>query len=323
MASFLVTGGCGFIGSNLVSALVKRGDTVRILDNLSTGSLANISPLLQKHSRQVTLFRGDILDGPLLDRALVGVDYVLHLAANPSVVWSMAHPLECERVNVAGTLQVLEAARRQGRIARVVLSTSCAAYGDLLPDAPKRESDPTAPLSPYAAAKLCCEHFGSVYSQVFSLPVVSLRYFNVFGPRQDPGSPYAAVIPNFVQSALLGRRPRVFGDGRQSRDFVYVDNVVAANLLACFAPAEQVAGQVVNIGCAVPVTLLDLLAELAALTGRPIEPEFLPARPGEVRHSLADIAVAQKRLGYAPTVRFAEGLLRTLRWFAGEKEDTA
>ena len=323
MACQLVTGGCGFIGSNLVHELVRRGDEVRVLDNLSTGRLSNLSRLLETKPRQVSLVRGDVLDGPLLDRVLKGVDCVFHLAAVPSVVWSMEQPIACDRVNAGGTLQVLEAARRQGQIRRVVIAASCAAYGDLRPHEPKQETDEVAPLSPYAAAKLASEHWGSVYSRVFDVPTVSLRFFNVFGPRQDPSSHYAAVIPKFVTAALAHKKPRVFGDGLQTRDFVYVDNVVSAMLLACEADAGDVAGHVMNIGCGEQITLLSVLAEISALLGRPIEPDFLPPRPGEARHSLADIGKAKTRLGYVPKVRFAEGLGRTLRFFAGEKEGTA
>lgn len=320
MSIYLVTGGCGFIGSNLVHALLQRGDEVRILDNLSSGRFSNIGKLLDSHPRQVSLWRGDILDGPLLDRVMHGVEYVAHLAAMPAVTWSVAQPIWCDRINSGGTLQVLDAARRQGKVRRVVIAASCAAYGDLNPTEPKRESDEVAPMSPYAAAKLASEHHGSVYSQIYGVPTVSLRFFNVFGPRQDPSSQYAAVVPNFVRAALENKRPKIFGDGKQSRDFVFVDNIVSAIGLAWTCDERRVAGQVMNIGCGEQVTLLDLVAELEKLCGRSLNPEFLPAREGEVRHSFADIARARSLLGYSPEVRFPEGLARTLRWFAQEKD---
>jgi len=322
MSIYLVTGGCGFIGSNLAQTLVRQGEQVRILDNLSTGRYDNVAWLLAAHPRQVELWRGDILDGPLLDRVMSGVDYVLHQAAMPSVTWSIEQPIQCERINASGTLQVLDAARRQGQVKRVVLAASCAAYGDLRPSEAKREDHQVSPLSPYAAAKLSSEHHAVVYSKIYGVPTVALRYFNVFGPRQDPSSQYAAVVPNFVRAVLTKRRPRIFGDGKQSRDFCYVDNIVSANLLACSAPAEKVAGRIVNIGCGESVTLLDLIAELSRLTGRPIEPEFLPARDGEVRHSWADISLAEQLLAYSAAVRFPQGLARTLRWFADASEDS-
>jgi UDP-glucose 4-epimerase len=321
MVSYLVTGGCGFIGSNIAHALVARGDHVRILDDLSTGREQNLAGLHAAGSGslgnagQLELVRGDILDPCRLDSALRGIDYVLHHAAVPSVPWSVEQPLSCDRVNSHGTLQVLEAARRSGRVRRVVLAASCAAYGDYAEQEAKREDHPTAPLSPYAAAKLASEQYCAVYSRVYGLPTVVLRYFNIFGPRQDPSSHYAAVLPRFIDACLRGQAPTVFGDGLQSRDFCYVDNVVEANLLACAAPAERVAGRVINIGCGQSYTLVAVLEELGRLVGRPIAPRHAEPRPGEVRHSRADIGLAAKLLGYAPTVSFAEGLRRTLAWY--------
>ena len=313
MASYLVTGGCGFIGSNIVHALVARGDQVRVLDNLSTGREVNLAALRQAHP--IELVRGDILDPSLLDSVLIGVDYILHLAAIPSVPWSVEQPLECDRINSFGTLQVFEAARRSGRIRRVVFAASCAAYGDLLPEEAKREDHPLAPLSPYAAAKLSGEYYCALYSRIYGVPAVALRYFNIFGPRQDPSSQYAAVLPNFIRACLQGNEPTIYGDGLQSRDFCHVDNVVQANLLACAAPAERVAGQVFNIGCGEAVTLLAVLQELSRLVGRPVTARHLAARPGEVRHSLADIGRARAQLGYTASVPFATGLARTLAFY--------
>jgi UDP-glucose 4-epimerase len=328
MALFLVTGGCGFIGSNLTHALVRRGDRVRVLDDLSSGRTQNVAALLAGHPGQVELWRGDICDGPLLDRALVGVDYVLHQAAVPSVPWSIERPIECQRINVDGTLQVLDAARRSGRVRRLVFAASCAAYGDLHPDDAKRESDAVAPQSPYAAAKLASEHLGTAYHRAYGLPTVALRYFNVFGPRQDPATQYAAVIPRFVQAALRDVQPTIYGDGLQTRDFCYVDNVVEANLLACSADAARVGGQVINIGCGESSSLLDILGALRSLmegsdqTGPRLLPNFEPARGGEVRHSRADIRKATQLLGYQPRVGLREGLARTLAWYRALSSET-
>ncbi len=316
MACFLVTGGCGFIGSNLAEALAQRGHHVRLFDDLSTGRLANVAALLQAKPTTVELWRGEIGDGPLLDRAMIGVDFVLHHAAVPSVPWSVERPLDCQRINVDGTLQVLEAARRNGRIRRLVFAASCSAYGDLAPDSPKRESDAVAPQSPYAAAKLAGEHLCTAYHRSYGLPAVALRYFNIFGPRQDPATPYAAAIPRFVAAALSGTAATVYGDGGQTRDFCFVDNVVHANLLACEADAALVGGQVINIGCGESTSLLALLALLAELSGssQVATPQFAPAREGEVRHSRSDISKARRLLGYAPQVDLRAGLAQTLAW---------
>lgn len=325
MALSLVTGGCGFIGSNLAHALVSEGEgnsRVRILDDLSTGRESNIATLRATHPDRVELWRGHVGDPSLLARALDGVDSVFHLAAIPSVPWSIERPLACDLVISHATLQLLEAVRRHNgaapsarRIERVVVATSCAAYGDLLPEVPKREDQPVAPLSPYAAAKLACEQHCAVYARVFGVPTVALRFFNVFGPRQDPTSQYAAVIPNFIRAALAGQPPTVYGDGGQSRDFVFVDDVVGACRLARTAPAERVAGQVINIGSGQSATLREVLGALSAICGRRIEPRFAPGRAGEVRSSRADISRAQSLLGFTPRVSLEGGLRRTVEWF--------
>ena len=325
MACFLVTGGCGFIGSNLAEALAQRGHRVRLLDDLSTGRLENVAALLQAQPQNVELWRGDIGDGALLDRAMVGVDYVLHHAAVPSVPWSVERPLDCQRINVDGTLQVLEAARRNGRIRRLVFAASCSAYGDLSPESPKRESDAVAPQSPYAAAKLASEHLCTAYQHSYGVPTVALRYFNIFGPRQDPATLYAAVIPRFVTAALQGKPATIYGDGGQTRDFCFVDNVVQANLLACQAPIDRVGGQVFNIGCGEATSLLQLQALIAELlsaqAGRTPPPvRFEPARAGEVRHSRADIGKARELLGYVPQVSLRQGLEQTLVWARAQLE---
>lgn len=317
MACYLVTGGCGFIGSNLAAALAGRGHRVRLLDDLSTGRLENVAALLSAQPQAVELWRGEIGDGALLDRAMVGVDFVLHHAAVPSVPWSVERPADCQRINVDGTLQVLEAARRNGRIRRLVFAASCSAYGDLAPDSAKRESDAVAPQSPYAAAKLAGEHLCTAYHRSYGLPTVALRYFNIFGPRQDPATPYAAAIPRFVAAALSRTRATVYGDGGQTRDFCHVDNVVHANLLACEADAAVVGGQVINIGCGESTSLLHLLATLGELTENTevATPHFAPARDGEVRHSRADISKAGRLLGYVPQVDLRTGLAQTLAWY--------
>jgi UDP-glucose 4-epimerase len=315
MALFLITGGCGFVGSGLVRQILSAGDRVRVLDNLSTGSHENLAGLPLALASRCEVMIGDILDGALLDRALVGVDYILHQAAIPSVPWSLERPLDCQRINAQGTAQVLEAARRNGHIRRFVFAASCAAYGDLDADAAKRETDPVAPLSPYAAAKLAGEQLCTAYARAFDLPTVVLRYFNVFGPRQDPASPYAAVVPRFVLAALRGERPTVYGDGQQTRDFCFLDNVVTANLQACAAPVARVQGRVLNIGCGQATSLLDLLARLSGLVGRTVVPQHAPGRPGEVRHSRANIDAARQAIGYVPSQDVTAGLGLTLSWY--------
>ena len=317
MSLYLVTGGSGFIGSNLVHALVARGERVRILDNLSTGREVNIAPLLADAERrhQVDFLRGDLTDPDVMQRALRDVDYVLHQAALPSVPRSIERPLDTDRVNVFGTLQLLELARRAGSVKRVVFASSSSVYGERHPDDSKVETMTPMPLSPYAVSKLTGEHYLAVYSRLHGLPTVALRYFNVFGPRQDPNSQYAAALPNFIRAFQRGQSPIIFGDGQQSRDFCFIENVVEANLLACAAPAERVAGQVCNIACGDSVSLLGVMDLLAELFGQRIAPDHRPARPGDVRHSRADIGRAQALLGYQPKVRFAEGLRRTVAWY--------
>ena len=307
MATYLVTGGAGFIGCNLVRALLARGEQVRVLDNFSTGRAANLEGLLGS----ITLVRGDVTDAALVEQAMTGVDYVLHQAAIPSVPRSIEAPLESNRANVLGTLTVLDVARRVG-VRRVVYAASSSAYGET-PTLPKVETMRPDPLSPYAASKLAGEHYLSVFTTCYGLETVSLRYFNVFGPRQDPESQYAAVIPRFVTSALTGQRPVIFGDGLQSRDFCYIDNAVEANLVAC--TAKEASGKVFNVACGVRTTLLDVIETLSAILGKPIQPLHEPARPGDIRHSLADITAARTVLGYTGRVSLREGLEKTLEWY--------
>jgi len=306
MSVYVVTGGGGFIGSNLVHRLVADGHEVRVVDNFSTGRRENLDGV---HDR-ITLFEGDIGDAALLRRAFDGAEVVLHQAAVPSVQRSMEDPVTTARVNVEGTVRVLEAARR-GSVRRVVFASSSSVYGDT-PDLPKREETLSPPRSPYAASKLAGEAFCAACHQGLGLETVCLRYFNVFGPRQDPTSQYAAVVPLFVRCALDGTPATVFGDGEQTRDFTFVANVVEANLLAASCPGA--AGEVLNIGCGEHTSLNRLLAALEEIVGRRVDRTYAPERPGDVRHSLADISRARRVLGYEPVVGLAEGLRRTVDW---------
>jgi UDP-glucose 4-epimerase len=307
MSSYLVTGGAGFIGSHIVEALVARGQRVRVLDNLSTGFRRNLDEV----SDRVEMIEGDVTDESTVARAVKGVDCVFHQAALASVPRSVNRPLETNAACVTGTLTVLDQARRAG-VRRVVYAASSSAYGDQ-PFSSKREVDLPSPLSPYAVAKLAGEFYCHAFYHTYGLETVCIRYFNVFGPRQDPGSPYSAVIPLFITALLSGRSPVVYGDGHQSRDFTYVQNVVHGNLLAADAPG--VAGQTLNVANGRSTSLLRLIELLNELLGTSIEPEFHDARPGDVKHSLADITRAQQRLGYQPLVSFDEGLRRSIQYY--------
>src|SRR5258707_2979520 len=308
MATYLITGGAGFIGSNLAEPLVKRGETVRVIDNFATGSPANMASFIDK----VQFFESDLRRPAELPAAFKGVDYVLHQAAIPSVPRSVADPLQSHETCATATLNVLIAARDAG-VKRVVYAASSSAYGDIQ-GAYKIESMPTSPLSPYAVAKLAAEQYCQVFTKVYGLETVCLRYFNVFGPRQDPTSPYSAVIPLFISAMLADRPPVIYGDGTQSRDFTYIDNVVQGNLLACVANPDKVAGQVINLACGDSISLLDLVESVNKLLGKTISPTFAEARPGDIKHSRADISKAGQLLGYEPIVSFQEGLARTLAW---------
>ena len=311
MATFLVTGGAGFIGSNLARALVTRGDTVRVLDNFSSGRKENLVGIEDK----IDLRRGDVTDAFEVEQAMAGCDYVLHQAAIPSVPRSVDKPVETDRANIFGTLMVLEAARKTG-VKRVVFAASSSAYGET-PTLPKVETMAPDPLSPYAVSKLAGEGYLRSYYLCYGLETVALRYFNVFGPYQDPKSEYAAVIPRFVTAALEGRSPTIFGDGQQSRDFCYIDNAVQANLLACTAPGA--AGKVFNVACGVRTTLLDVVATLAKIVGKDIKPIHEPKRAGDIKDSLADITQAKTVLGYTAPVSFEEGLKRCVEWYKAKK----
>ena len=301
----LVTGGAGFIGSHLVEALLKRGDSVRVIDNLATGRRSNLD-----HLDGYEWIEGDLLD-PIAGRAACeSVTHVLHQAAVPSVPRSIEDPMGSFESGPTATVNLLEAARRAG-VARVVFAASSSAYGDT-EELPKHEAMLPNPLSPYAAGKLAGEHYVRVYAKTMGLDGVSLRYFNVFGPRQDPSSPYSGVISLFNKLMTQGARPIIYGDGGQTRDFTYIDNVVQANLLALDSdvPLE---GEVFNVGTGEQISLLDLVAAMNQIFGQNIEPEFRPGRSGDVRHSLASLTRIEQALGYRPSVGFAEGLLRTLK----------
>ena len=303
--TFLVTGGAGFIGSHLVERLVDEGATVRVIDDFSTGSRANLATLLGR----IDLHEASVTDPMACADACDGVDYVLHQAALPSVARSVADPSATHHVSATGTLNMLVAAHDAG-VRRFVYAGSSSAYGDT-PTLPKSEHMPATPRSPYAVAKLAGEHYSQVFPALFGLETVVLRYFNVFGPRQDPTSVYSAVIPLFITAALEGRAPTINGDGGQTRDFTYVENVVEANLLACAAPAEGVSGEVFNVGCNEQISVTGLWEAIESALGVEIEAEHGPARLGDVRDSLADLAKISDRLGYQVRVSLVEGLRRT------------
>jgi len=307
MARYLVTGGAGFIGSNIVEELVRRKQEIVVIDDLSTGKRENIKPFLD----MITFIEGDIRDRELVRKALDGVDYVLHQAALASVPRSIENPILVNEVNVSGTLILLEESRRAG-VKRFVYAASSSAYGDT-EILPKREDMNPSPLSPYAISKLTGEYYCSVYYKVYGLETISLRYFNVFGPRQDPNSQYAAVIPIFITKLLMGESPTIFGDGEQSRDFTYVSNVVNANLLA--ATSDNAKGQVVNIACGERYTLNELLDILKRMIGKDIKAIYTDPRPGDVKHSQADISLATKLLGFKPEISFEEGLKKSVEWY--------
>jgi len=309
LARYLVTGGAGFIGAHLVDRLLHDGHGVRVIDNLSTGKKENIEPFLDK----IEFIKGDIRNLELVHRAMEGVDYVLHEAAVPSVPRSVKDPLTTNSANVEGTLNILIAAHDIG-VKRVVYASSSSVYGDT-PTLPKDEGVRPEPRSPYAVSKLAGELYCQVFHQVYGLETVALRYFNVFGPRQDRESQYAAVVPKFITALLRGEPPTIFGDGEQSRDFTYVENVVEANLLAAKAP--DVAGEVFNIACGERITVNELARLLSQTVGAPAEltPQSAEERPGDVRHSLADVSSARTRLGYEPKVNTKEGFERTVEWF--------
>src|SRR5712692_8937462 len=312
MALYLITGIGGFIGSSLARALLARGEQVRGVDNFATGRRENLAEILDR----IDFREADILDLDAMKKACAVADYVLHQAAIPSVPKSVLDPLGSNRANVDGTVNLLVAAR-DAKVKRVVYAASSSAYGDT-PTLPKHEGMTPNPISPYAVAKLASEHYMTSFYRCYGLETVSLRYFNIFGPRQDPSSPYSGVLAKFITQMLLGEQPTMFGDGEQSRDFTYIDNTVEANLLACTAPAAQAAGEMCNVATGRRVTLNETFRALQKLTGYSGEPKYGPERGGDIKHSLADISKAEARLGYKPKVGFEEGLEKTVEWYRGQ-----
>ena len=306
MRTFLVTGGAGFIGSHIATALAKRGDQVRVLDNLTTGFRSNLD-----HLPDIEIIEGDITDAPTVAKAVRGVDCVFHQAALASVPRSVEFPLDTNHACVTGTVTVLDQARREG-VRRVVYAASSSAYGDQ-PYSSKREVDLPAPLSPYAVAKLAGEYYCQAFYHTYGLETVGIRYFNVFGPRQDPDSPYSAVIPLFITKMLAGESPSIYGDGLQTRDFTFVENVVHGNLLAADAP--DAVGHVINVANGRTTSLLTLIDSLNRLLGTNVQPIHEDPRVGDVRDSLADITLAHQLLGYEPPVDFEAGLARSIDYY--------
>jgi len=307
---YLVSGGAGFIGFHIVKTLVERGEHVRVVDNLSTGNIER----LDCFRSTIDFIDADLADPQVCDRVVDGVDYVLHQAAIPSVQRSIRDPMASNRANVTATLNLLESCRTHG-VRRLVYAASSSAYGDTAV-LPKREDMPANPMSPYALQKFVGERYAKLYFDLFKFETVSLRYFNVFGPSQDPYSEYSAVIPKFITKLLAGEKLTIFGDGEQSRDFTYVENVVEANLLAL--TADGAAGKMMNLGCGARISLNQLIRQLEMILGVIAAVEYLPARAGDVRDSLADIGLAQRLLGYRPAVSVEDGLARTVEWFRNQ-----
>ncbi|PYQ43565.1 MAG: LPS biosynthesis protein WbpP [Acidobacteria bacterium] len=312
MALYLITGIGGFIGSSIARALLSRGEAVRGLDNFSTGNKNNLAEI----AARIEVHEADITDLDAMHRACKGVDFVLHQAAIPSVPKSVLDPLGSNEANVDGTVNVLVAAR-DAKVKRVVYAASSSAYGDT-PTLPKHEGMKPDPISPYAVAKLASEHYMVSFFRCYGLETVCLRYFNIFGPRQDPSSPYSGVLAKFITQMLKGEQPTIFGDGEQSRDFTYIDNAVNANLLACKADASKAAGEVFNVATGRRVTLNETFKALQPLTSYSGQLKYGPARGGDVKHSLADVSKAEAGLGYRPSIDFEEGLRRTVEWYRKE-----
>jgi len=302
MSQYLITGGAGFIGSNIVKELLRRKEKVRILDNYSTGKRENLLPF--QDNPDLEIIEGDLRSSHTVQETVKGTDYILHQGALPSVPRSVKDPITSNEVNILGTLNILEAAKEY-KVKRVVFASSSSVYGNT-PALPKVETMPVSPMSPYSITKYTAERYCQIYWQLYGLETVCLRYFNVFGPNQDPTSQYSAVIPKFIKLMKEGKRPVIYGDGTQSRDFTYVTNNVEANLLACTAPG--VAGEVMNIACGERYTLTDLVANINKILGTSIKPVFEPERPGDVKHSLADIGKARSLLNFNVNTKFEEGL---------------
>lgn len=312
---YLVTGGAGFIGSNIVEELLKRGETVRVLDNFSTGKRENLNFTINYPPPNCEIIEGDIRDFENVNKAVDGIDIILHQAALPSVPRSIKDPITINEVNVGGTLNLLKAALEKG-VKRFVYASSSSVYGDS-PTLPKNEDMIPNPLSPYAVSKLAGEKYCQVFSKVYGLHTVSLRYFNVFGPRQDPDSQYAAVIPKFIKAMVKDERPTIYGDGEQSRDFTYVANVVQANMLA--ATAKCPPGLVINCACHEQATLNELINLINTFLDKIIKPIYENPRPGDIKHSFASIDKAKISIGYSPVIGFKEGLNKTISWFLSNK----
>lgn len=307
MERYLVTGGAGFIGSNICEELIRRGCFVRVIDNLLTGKKSNLTSVIDK----IDFIQADMGDAEVAQRAMKDIDYVLHQGALPSVPRSVDDPAASHRHCLDATFTLLLAARDAG-VKRFVYAASSSAYGDT-PTMPKVETMPPSPLSPYAVGKLTGEYYCSVFYNVFGLETISLRYFNVFGPHQDPANQYAAAIPAFVTAILKDKPPTIYGDGEQSRDFTYIDNVVDANLLA--ARAKQAKGEVINIACGQAVTINEIIAMINKSVGKNIKPNYTDPRPGDVKHSLADITLAKGIIGYEPKISFQDGLSLAINWY--------
>jgi UDP-glucose 4-epimerase len=305
---YLVTGGAGFIGSNITEHLVGQGRSVRVLDNFSSGKRENVRPFAAK----AEIVEGDLRDPKSIQHAVTGVRFVLHLGAMPSVIRSVEDPRTTHEVNITGTLNLLLAARDAG-VQRVVFSSSSSVYGDT-PTLPKREDMPPSPLSPYAVHKITGEYYCRIFWQLYGLETIALRYFNVFGPRQDPQSQYAAVIPRFITAILKDQSPTIYGDGKQTRDFSHVENIIDANVQACEAPKEAL-GESFNIACGGRISLLDLVDTVNKILGKNIRPKLDPPRPGDILHSQADISKAEKLLGWKPRVSFPDGIAKTVAWY--------
>jgi nucleoside-diphosphate-sugar epimerase len=308
MANYLVTGGAGFIGSSIAEALLAKGERVRILDDFSSGRRSNLETL----KGEVEVIEGSIIDPEVVARAMKGIEVVFHEAAIPSVSRSVERPQATMLANVQGTTVVLDCARHE-KVRRVVFAASSSAYGDT-PTLPKIETMTPSPRSPYAISKLTCEHLLTVFASIYGMETLSLRYFNVFGPRQDPTSQYAAVLPNFITAAMEKKSPTVFGDGEQTRDFCFIENTVSANLLAA-TTSNKLSGQVVNIACGERISLNQLLGQIGEVTGTKLDPTYLPTRAGDVRDSLASIDAARALIGYEPTVLLRAGLVKTVAAF--------
>jgi UDP-glucose 4-epimerase len=316
VATYLITGAAGFIGSSLARALLQRGEQVRGLDNFSTSKRENLADL-----GFMDFYEASLLDLPTITEACRGVDYVFHEAAIPSVPKSVADPAASNRANVEGTVNLLIGAR-DAKVKRVVYAGSSSVYGES-PTLPKREDMAPDPISPYAVSKLAGELYMTSFYRVYGLETVTLRYFNVFGPYQDAGSQYSGVLAKFIMLMLRGEQPTIYGDGEQSRDFTYIDNVVAANLLACSAPAEQVAGRAINAATGSRISLNKTFEILREMTGYSGTAHYGPERTGDIKHSLADISLAVKLMGYTPVARFEEGLARTVAWYRTQAAKSA